>query len=198
MATAILLGQNQLQMDGDFRCMEKHVSALDYAAGAVDGVSPGTDYKSPRAVWIESTVAGPPIVTTLQGPLLKVTEGEALEIRATAFRQRGLTTLPAEYCDRWFERERKVCLLQPPAAGIKLRVDYYCVLPAYAVDGSTDYFSEFLWPVLLYAAAWLGSTSLWEDDRAAQFQSSYIALLARAIAKDQQIKSGLTAADAGA
>jgi hypothetical protein len=184
MSTAILMGQNQLMMDGNFRCMEAHIDTLVYPANTINGVTVAADYKCPRYVFIMTD--GKPT-----GPLQPATEDQVNQISGTAMRQRNITDLSTgHYYQRWYEREQKICLMIPPGNDTTLRVDYYKILPAYDDPADTDYFSANLWPVLLQAAAWIGSMSLWQDDRAATFATTYATLLQAAIAKDAEIKQG--------
>lgn len=184
LGTAILLAHRQLQRDGDWRCQEAHVE-VEYPAADVDGVSVADDCKRIRHVWVICEEG-------LRGPILGTDEDNALRVKGEAFRQRGHTDLnPSITAQRWFERERKLCLLIPPPADQDLRVDYYKYLPAYS-DGeeavTNDFFSDELWDVLLYGAAHVGSLSLWEHGNAEGFGKTYALLLERAIGRDAQFK----------
>jgi hypothetical protein len=156
-----------------------------YPAYSVDGVLVAEDCKRVRQVWINCGAE------CLRGPIIGTDEDNALRVAAEAFRQRNKTALNAtSYHQRWFERERQLCLLIPPPVAQVLRVDYYAYLPSYAEDDDTDYFSDVLWPVLLHGAAYLGSLSLWEHKNAAAFGTTYKMLLDQAIAKDAELKLG--------
>ena len=184
LTVAINAGHLQLQMDGDFRCMEKHV-IVTVPANTIEGVAIAADYKRARHVW--NTLAG---VRT--SPVTPAVESEINLLALTAKQTRGLDSLTTGngYYQRWFERELKLCLLIPPAASTNLLVDYYAYLPDYAAPTDSDYFSTYYWLCLLYCAAWQASLTMFEDSRASLFQQTYATLLKQAIANDQGIKEG--------
>lgn len=192
LSLAINAGHQQLQMDGDFRCMETH-AIISYPANNIEGVAVGStintpsvsNYKRARAVW---TVDGS---NNRQSPIIPATEDEIKNIKLTAKVTRGIDTLPTtNYFQRWFEREQVICLMIPPTGTTSLMVDFLQFLPDYVNPSDSDYFSNYYWLCLLYAAAWMGSISVFEDKRADDFQKTYSTLLGQAIATDKGIKQG--------
>lgn len=179
-SAAINAGHKQLQMDGDFRCMETHAT-VTYTANSTYGVSVASNCKKIRNVYLSTGAL-----------VLPSTEDDVQNIRTLAVQARGLAAPDSSYANRWYEIESKFCLMTPPTASTSYRVDYYQFLPDYSLDADTDYFSQNLWLCLLMASAWLGSISLWEDDRAGMFQSNYSTLLQQAIENDKFIKQGGT------
>ena len=208
-ALAINAGHTQLMMDGDFRCMETHTSIVYPNATDLYGIAMPLVYsagppvtlscKRIRNVWNTSgvtfagnTPTGTPVATT---PIIPSTEDESNNIRNIANQTRQITPTSTNYQQRWYEKQQQICLLYPPAAttpatAVSLIADYYGILPDYAIATDSDYFSQQYYMALLMCAAWVGSTSLWEDDRAGRFQADYQKLLIQAITIDARIKQG--------
>ena len=192
MVMAVNAGHLQLQQDGDFRCMEAH-AALLYTANTVEGIALPADYKRLRHVWNAKNGAVTDDVVTADrtSPITPATESEINLYALMAKQTRGLDSQAGQgYFMRWYERELKLCLVPAPTADTYLVADYYKFLPDYVVGGDSDYFSNYYWTCLLYAAAWQASVTFFEDSRAATFQQTYSILLKQAIANDQGIKEG--------
>lgn len=183
---AVNAGHKQIQLDGDFRCMEQHAT-LVMPAGSVEAVKPSLfamEYKRARSVW--NTSAG---VRT--SPIIASTETEVVNLKSVIKQTRGLDSVTTqEYFQRWFERELGICLMIPPAVSTTVLVDYYAFLPEYVLDSDTDYFSQNYWLCLLYGAAAQASVAGFEDARAGVFSKVYEQLLGDAVKTDAQYKSG--------
>jgi hypothetical protein len=54
---------------------------------------------------------------------------------------------------RWYEYQGNIRLFVPPTTTSDLQLDYYAYLPDYAVDASTDFFSQHHYRILAYGAA---------------------------------------------
>lgn len=187
MALAVNAGHQQLQMDGNFRCMEMHIG-VTYPANSQAGIAPTASYKSIRNVWNATGTVGAAVPTS---PITPATEDWVNNAKLIGKQAMGLNALSTQYRQqRWYERELKAVLMIPPAADTVLVVDYYGFLPDYANPTDSDWFSVNVWMCLLFSSAWMGSISLWEDANVAYFESRYRGLLQQAIEFDQQIKQG--------
>ena len=201
---AVNVGHRQLQNDGDFRCMEAHTPIVYQNATSPYGIAMPAYSAGPpavlpckrlRNVWnttgttftVSPAYIGTPIPTS---PIIPATESEVNNLANIAQQTRGIIPSAATNTQRWFEKELQVCLFYPPATDSVLMVDYYGFLPDYVNPTDLDWFSENVWLCLLYCAAWQGSISLFEDQRAQSFMGIYQSLLTTAISNDKMIKQG--------
>jgi hypothetical protein len=184
LSTAIQIGHKQVQIDGDFRCMEEHCD-IHYPANGTDGVEiPDPNYKKSRFLWAVSSDG-------VKTPIMASSEDAVnnMEMQASQSGQSAYFT-PDLVHQRWYEREMKIYLLFPPSERTKLTLGYYKYLPSPTQDEDEDYLMRHLWLMIVNAAAWQGSINLWQDDRADKFLSIYTALRNQAIQSEKVAKQG--------
>lgn len=184
---AIQRAHHQVQMDGEWRCCEAH-DTLSFTSTSSDGVAVPADYRSAVGLFLLDDDGN------TVGEIQSATEAQVKKFKIEKYQDNTITTTAA-FHNRWWEEELKINLLFLPATGetISTRLEYFKRLPDYSDSVTSDHFSVYYWPLLVECALWLGSTSLWEDDRAADFERRYRLELAKAQAQDKKFKAGGTA-----
>lgn len=202
---AINAGQTQLMMDGDFRCMETHKAIVYPSTTGVYGVAMPQAYaagppairacKRISGVWTTTgatsadgvAITGTPVPTL---PITPATESSENSKRLILAQTTAAAPNRSKQKQTWYEKETNLVLLTAPAVNAVLMVDYYGFLKPYALDADTDYFTSNLYMCLMFAAAWVGSISMWEDTRQDYFEKGYRTYLSQAIASDGRFKVG--------
>lgn len=188
---AINLGQHEMQITHQFRGQEAHTT-LTFASTDVDGVAVPNDYLRARSLWYLGDDG------SRIGQIMASTEGEHHRLQ-NEDRQTNVGVYSNRYAmtsdnvlQRWWEEEMKIHLLFLPAAGedIDVRLDYYKLLADLTDLNTSNHFSDLYPETLILAAAWRGSVSLWEDERASQFHQDYLNSLGMAIQTDKRLKQG--------
>jgi hypothetical protein len=187
-AKAVKLGFEKILADANLRGMEARSADLPYLANSLIGVTVAADYHSARYVWRKATDG------TLIGPLQPTTEDEAVGYIQTALHQSRFQRSHNHFwgvAERWYERQLKIVLLDPPSDNsVTLVVDYWKNLPFYATNTATDYISLNFPLLLIYASAWLWLSLFSPADAGEQYKTLYEAELKKAVANDVQMKQG--------
>lgn len=153
---AILQAQLQIQRAWDWPCMKGH----SFSTFREDGIMLPLDLRRLNEV---HTVSASNVKETYLLPS-NLDLNQELAVNST------VATLPTSTA-RWWVEEGRLFIGPALAAGTKVRLDFYRLLPAYVNDSDEDWFARWAWDAVVYRAAQLGSLSLWQDDRVAMFQA---------------------------
>ena len=193
--TALALGHRELQKAFDWSVQDAGTANFVFTPGTSDagGAALPEDFKKPRAVWFVDAVTGARKKEIMASNLAEV---DALERKIVGLHDggRGFTREP-----RWYLKGGRLYLwprldsFQQPTPET-LAVDYWKFLAFPADAGQSDFFTENGRLCLAYWGAWLGSTNLWDDERAGMFEQKAAVEAARLKKFDEDTTLGPTKA----